>query len=458
MLPTPASTSIDRLYVEAGFYVIGGANLRINQKEQRSRLWRDNDYPSLLNAMIKHFVAFYDVEDHKAWLIDGASALLHLVRVSLHLDETDPESTYDWQFDRTKLVDNWPGYTGRHAARKTLTHWDNLALPVYVRSQSGFAGAIVKQYSTLQDRVEKILHSLEILVDLQAHNASSEGIKISQSKNLHKAIGGFDILDFLKPLGPIGTRIKRFDSWGDGWMDLLPTAGVVTLFGKGFGELIRPDNPKEICPTWHFIPNGEDYLISTVSTLKLLQRNLGTKYSLPEKGDLTDKISWRSSPHSCNSCKCAELGGGGKGRRKCPDPAHFMVSKSSSKNWNAKDLIPVDINVLDPDGAVVFANLSLTGQRTYAKKTKGSKTEPGNAVIPVPNPVLQNLRSSMASTSASTAGLRAPSTEATNSTELTEVSSRTTSQGPVKRPQSKGISKTKKLKDALVSFFKRSPS
>jgi hypothetical protein len=53
MLPTQASTYIDRLYIEAGLYIIGGANLRVNQKEQLTRLGRGSDYPSPLSAMTK---------------------------------------------------------------------------------------------------------------------------------------------------------------------------------------------------------------------------------------------------------------------------------------------------------------------------------------------------------------------------------------------------------------------
>jgi hypothetical protein len=450
--PTPASMYIDRLYIEAGFYVIGGANVRINQKEKSTRLARGSDYPSLLNEMAKQFVSFYDVSDRKAWLIDGASALLHLVRVSLQLDESDPESNYDWKFDKTKLMDVWPGIEGRHAARKTLTHWDNLTLPVYVKNQAGPSGATVTQYSTFQDRVNKVLHSLEILVDLQAYTVSMEGIKIPQSRNVHKAICGFDMLDVLGPLGPISTRIKRFEFWGDGWMDFLPTAGVVTVFGKGFGELIRPDNPQDVCPIWQAIPNGEDYLISTVSTLKLLQKRLESQNSLSETGDLTSKISWRTLPNARNMCKCAEA----EEPKNCPDPVHFMVSKSWIRKWKSSAFVPVDIDALNPDGAVVFANLSLTGQRMYAKKAKTTKVKAGSATILVDNStgVSESLGASTVSTGAFSAGQLAPSTVAT---EFTEASNDTNSQGFVQGQQNMSKGKTKKLKEAWGSIFKRLP-
>jgi hypothetical protein len=52
--------------------------------------------------------------------VDGASALLQLVRISLYLDESDPESPYDWVFDASKLKDKWDPYPSRSIAFKTL--------------------------------------------------------------------------------------------------------------------------------------------------------------------------------------------------------------------------------------------------------------------------------------------------------------------------------------------------
>jgi hypothetical protein len=441
------------LYIEAGFYVIGGANVRINQKEQPTRLGRGSDYPSLLNEMAKQFVAFYDVASCRAWLVDGASALLHLVRISLHLDETDPESNYDWEFDKTKLVDAWSDSTGRHAAKRTLRQWENLALPVYVKNQSGPTGAVVKEYSTFQDRVNKVLHSLEILVDLQAYSTSAEGIKIFQNLDFKKGICGFDILDFLAPLGPIGTRIKRFDSWGDGWMDLIPEIGVVTIFGKGFGELIQPDNPDVACPSWKTIPKGEDYLISTASTLKLVQERLERRYHVSEVGDLTGKISWRSPPHSLDPCKCLEQAG--TGQQKACDPVQFMVSSSSLGRMASRKLTPVDINSLDVTGAVVFANLSLTGQRISAKKTKGDQCKTEDVTSSASNVVSGSLGTSTTSTNASATQQSESSATATDATELTEIRNDTTTPASVNREQSKGKGKMKKLKTAWEKFKKR---
>ncbi|KFH48915.1 hypothetical protein ACRE_002250 [Hapsidospora chrysogenum ATCC 11550] len=116
----PASLVIDNLHLEGGVNVIVGVNMFINKKEQPVHVRRTGDYPAILGRVGMQPIMFYDTASRRAWLTDGASALLHLVRISLHLDGHDPNSTYDWVFDPAKLKDEWENCTGRQAALKTL--------------------------------------------------------------------------------------------------------------------------------------------------------------------------------------------------------------------------------------------------------------------------------------------------------------------------------------------------
>lgn len=384
----PASIVIDRLYIEAGTDLVGGLNMSINKKDQPFWLERESDYPSLLKWVAVQPIVFYDVVDRRAWLVDGASALLHLVRVSLYLDEKDPESTYDWVFDVTKLKDKWDGFTGRQAALKTLKSWDNLDLNVYVVSKHRRGDGVSEtEYSTLEKRVKKMLHSIEILIDRQVKVASQDGIRISQTLDLRRDIIGFDVLDVITPLGPIHPRIKHLDSWGHGWVDLIPSISITTIFGRGFGDLIRPNQPDAVCKFWKPVPAGMDYMAASVSTLQMLyERRLLRIGPGLSGGEMTSKIVWTSPNHPFKHCQCLEREGGGStssnsnaGDGDCHvDPVQFLVAK---KSWSPRIVLrgatPVNLATLGEKGAVVFGHIPFLSRKNEGKPTFEQNDEDG---------------------------------------------------------------------------------
>ncbi|OAL45507.1 hypothetical protein IQ07DRAFT_548245 [Pyrenochaeta sp. DS3sAY3a] len=370
----PSSIVIDRLYLEGGMHTIVGLNMRINQKEDPIRLLRDQDYPSLLKWIAAQPITFFDVgpSDRRAWLIDGASALLHLVRISLHRDETDDESTFEWVFDSSKLKDDWPGCAGRLAAINTLKNSQNLNLNLYVEKMVGS----VIQYSTLRERVTKILHTLEVLIDVQAKEMDKGEIRTLQTLDRRKNVTGFDILDVVEPLGPISTRISHFDSWGDGWMDLLPSIKATVLFGQGFGDLVRPKDARSMCVNWKAVPKQKNYMCASVSTLRMLyEKRLRRSTPNLQIGQLTGKIFWTSPCHPFDSCTCAQNQNSSE-HDHC-NPTQFLVSTKQA--WKSKLMTkgssPIEIATLIDTGAVVFANLGIFGRRLSSEGDANNNEE-----------------------------------------------------------------------------------
>ncbi|KAM0452651.1 hypothetical protein ACHAPV_009414, partial [Trichoderma viride] len=300
-LPTPpGSTVIDRLYIGVKSNIVVGLNMSVNKKEQPFWLERENDYPSLINWVSVQPIVFYDVVDRRAWLTDGASALLHLVRVSLHLKENNP--AYKWVFDITKLKDKWHGVTGRQAVLETLTSWDNLNQNVYITNQQHRSDGGLTEHATLKALVQKMLHSLEILIERQVISRSQDGFRISQAVNFCRDITGFDISDIVEPFSAIQPRITHLGLEGDGWVDLISTMSTTAIFGRGFGDLIRPEEPLALCNQWKSVPEGKDYLVASVSTLQMLykQRLLKKEPDL-NPGEMTSKIVWASLNHPFQS-------------------------------------------------------------------------------------------------------------------------------------------------------------
>ncbi|RSL55142.1 hypothetical protein CEP53_007228, partial [Fusarium sp. AF-6] len=373
----PGSIVIDRLYLEAGADVVGGVSMKINSKEQPFWLQRGNDYPSLLKWIGVQPIAFHDVASRRTWLVDGASALLHLVRISLYLDENDPDSTYDWVFDPTQLKDKWDGITGRQAALRTLKSWDNLDLNIYiVDKRRGPSGATEVQYATFGTRVKEVLHSIELLIDRQSKTTSQEGIRISQSLDPRREIVGFDVLDVVTPLGPILPRVQHLKSLGHGWIDSMPSIGVTTIFGNGFGDLIHPNLPQGLCQGWKSLPEGKDYMAASISTLQMLYEKRLLRMDPDLKGgEMAKKIIWASFSHPFRPCNCLQRCINKTTTRTindetqgCHDPVQFFVKKSWPRTV-PNGMTPVHLADLDEKGAVVFGHLPILSRKSEGKVT-----------------------------------------------------------------------------------------
>jgi len=410
--PCPAYTAIDSIYVEGGFYVIGGVKARVNQKEQPVTLGETRNYSEVFEWVSDQFVALYDVTDHRGWLVDGASALLHLVRISLQLDETKPDSTYHWVFEKDKLEEDWANFSGRAASIRTLKSWKNRALPLYIKNQTFSNGQPVNTYATFGDRVDKVLHSLELLIEHQSRIATEGGVRFSQTLDIKKGILGFDVLDLVKSRPQCVLRIERFSSGDNSWISLLPAIGVLTIFGKGFGDLICPSMPDTVCAAWRSVPKGQDYLASSVSTLALLRKERLQQLETDlQPGGLTRKLFWMSPGQPFNCCQCVK--GKQVGEQDHHDPVQYIVSKSWLVMHKSKKPFLVDVSTLVATGAVVFVNLSSLGRRVEAR----------NLQIPAAGPVSSSSHGSLSASASQSAAAQSSSSTAPTETSAQVASS-----------------------------------
>jgi hypothetical protein len=399
---TPSSIVVDRLYLEGGVHLIGGLNMRINQTQEPTRLTRSLDYPSLLRWVAARAIVFFDTAERRSWLVDGASALLHLVRNSLRRDQDDEDSPYEWVFDESKLKDTRMGCNSRQAALNTLKDSENLNLKLYVIEKVERDGRMVEKYSTLRDRVLTILHSLEILVDTQTREALKGEMRTLQTVDRRKFITGYDILDVIDPLEPISTRIARFSTWGDGWMDFLPLINATTIFGQGFGDLLLPKDATSMCKHWKSVPLQKDYMCVSVSTMKMLHAKRLQRFESPSKaGQLTSNLLWKAACLPFQICPCTI------GDSVCAnvhlDYRQFLVS--SKHNWKAplktKASACVDLESLHDKGAVVFANSGIFN-RKISDKPEEEVENATTLLSPMDSSASQSVGSTSVTTSDST--------------------------------------------------------
>lgn len=219
--------------------------MRLNTKSKPFWLHRAPDYPQLVEWASLQEIVLHDVSEGRALMVDGAFALLHIVRISLHRDAKSPVYKKQWKFDEERLTDKWNGHSGRSSVLETLTDEDNYNLPVRVKDLS----ASSRKVEIFRERAEQMLHSLEILMDRQVQVKAEDGIHISHPGSLRRgrSIAGFDVMDLVKLLGPIESRIHNLNFSGNGWLDILPAMQATVIFRICFGELVVPRDLDNVC-------------------------------------------------------------------------------------------------------------------------------------------------------------------------------------------------------------------
>lgn len=252
------------------FLLAGETNLFTSRNEKSD--------PALLYWVFTQSLVFFDVGDKTAWLVYGASALLHLARVSIEKYRTRPAYVSKWKVsDALQLEGDSSLGSGGVAAVGVLGNFNNLNLPLYtddiIPNESGELVEIVYRF---RDRVQEILHDLQICIDYQTQVAAKDSYWFNPSRKVFvKSLAGFDFWDVAKPTGPIQQRTYNLQTGGHGWVDYIRSISATTIFGRNFGELLQPQEPDRLCAAWKTVPKDRDYLGAAIATLRRIH---GSKF------------------------------------------------------------------------------------------------------------------------------------------------------------------------------------
>ncbi|MCJ1461181.1 hypothetical protein MMC28_011563 [Mycoblastus sanguinarius] len=175
--------ALEKLSISGGKFITGGVSFAIGKKDKPVHLKSRDDYIRLLGYMGKKYVVLFDQNNRRAWLVDGLSALLHLLRASVWSDKTGRFNSLSL-FDPKLLEEAADLHTGFEAAKNFLTNDNNLKTKLFAKlGESGeeetTAQSTVttkKDYVRIEDRVERIAHILEQLFAYQADVATEDGI------------------------------------------------------------------------------------------------------------------------------------------------------------------------------------------------------------------------------------------------------------------------------------------
>ncbi|KAL2840292.1 hypothetical protein BJY01DRAFT_21103 [Aspergillus pseudoustus] len=323
-----------RASIHAGLMVVGRDSFLIGHKDTPSHISRQNGYILRLRWLAKKFVVLWDEDDKRGWLVNGTSALLHILRASLkHDSEGDFQDVF--LFKPSQLSE--PAQKDQASfAIKVLLDPTNRNLKLYPRDKDS--------YFILEDRAESIYNMLEQIFDHQA------GQHIEASSRPRSQLEGWDFKDLATDQDPCHIRVATLKTYGKGWVKLTRDINAITLFGRGFGELIQPTTAG-ICHScsghWAELPKDKYYLAAGIPDIKRIMDLYGSQRAPHRR--LTEDLIWHNPASLFVSCKCHL-----NDTAAHHDPVQILLPSM----WSAP-FTPISPGDIGNTGAVVFGHNSL---------------------------------------------------------------------------------------------------
>jgi hypothetical protein len=329
---------LEKVSITAGKFITSGATFARGHKDKPIYLSHGGPYLQEIHFARNINVVLYDIKDRRGWLVDGASALLHIVRTQLSSSPYCSSPLFkieDFQHADPK--------SGADAARVALTDVRNTEMAIFedveLWSESTTAWGTMKEETKrkttkwrFRDLVRQTWHILEQIHDHQTKMLASPGIGLRFTDR--DKLEGFGFMDIVSGQNPLRPRVSVLKPSGRGWVDFTRSIGAITLLGRGFGDLIMPaEGANNLCRAWERVPKDKDYLAVCTTTLREICRKNGDTDSIPL--ELVKGIYWYKADKLFEPCGCKSdrssdtcdrvqvlLPPFSMGSKKYPDPFH----------------------------------------------------------------------------------------------------------------------------------------
>jgi nucleoside phosphorylase len=239
-------------------------------------------------------VILWDEDTKRGWLVNGTSALLHLVRASLEHDSKDKFSS-EFIFRSQDFQEPAPDASHKSdSAIGILLNHANRNLEIY-REKDG--------YILFEDRVEHLFRILEQIMDHQVLVLSSYDPPYLAANVSRAYLEGWDFRDLASDLDPIYPRVATLSTPGMAWIEFTRSLKAVALLGQGFGEIMTPIHQR--CRQWATLPIGQYNLAVSATDLMEIMDVVGDVGAIPPR--LTERLVWYNSEDILLAahCQCA---------------------------------------------------------------------------------------------------------------------------------------------------------
>jgi hypothetical protein len=182
--------------------------MSIGIKDKPEHVSYDDGYLSTLQTISERHFVFYDIIDRRAWLLDGASALLHLLRAFIKHSQTKSRLKDIFVFEDDELEETDESRKGGGAAFYVLANEYNQLLPLWRKvatlteeitinlgSRPEETVKYQKAYFCLKDRVLQICRVLQQIIAHQDDVYSRDGVGARIKFTPRRQLEAFDFMN-----------------------------------------------------------------------------------------------------------------------------------------------------------------------------------------------------------------------------------------------------------------------
>ncbi|RGP77969.1 pfs domain [Fusarium longipes] len=343
--------ALEKVSFSAGQFITGGCQLAIGRKDRNIRITQ----PCLVNKLEwldQKFVTLWDVDDERGWLINGNAALLHLLRSSLRHSSTSKFRSR-FHFRPDEFQESSQIYSP-DPVLDVLLNDSNQRLELYDKDTYIHQGKSVTCRTTIKDRIEELYETLEKLFDHTTDSeASYKGLNAKPRFQDH--LEGWEFMDIAANRSPFFPRKTTLGHSMLGWPNLTRAISSITLFGKGFGDIIQAvDAPTSgTCKEWLTVPKNRNLLCVSTAHLGDIITQYGGKVDTTPI-EVSSDVFWTNpgltSPFD-TVCPCET-------REATPKKTshHSVQNLISNRLLSPRSQAHVDLDA-HPHGAVIFGPL-----------------------------------------------------------------------------------------------------
>ena len=311
---TSSSVAFKSLLLSTGQFVSLGTSVVLGVKDPPVHV-----SPTGLGIMDKllwmenRFVVLWNSKESRGWLVDGISALLHMLRTSLKASQSSRFFKSAFKLRETDIYESDESYPQAAFDFFTINNHRNLELELYLRKLEVVNERTVGEEPTgstktkiasvlMQDRVEHLWEILAQIITQQVEFSKREGCY--WKPQLRESLEGWDFVNLACHQSPFEPIVAKMDCFSEPWIHFIRSINAIVLFGDGFGELIEPtgDSLIGLCSEWKTLPKGKNYLATTFSTLKQIQERYGRESTAPM--EISRGFVWCCPTDNIAPCEC----------------------------------------------------------------------------------------------------------------------------------------------------------